>query len=112
MTYMFRSPPCPGFPVAINFIDVAPEVLADEDAREHHDGAVPASPVWQVFMRRVLPALDCGSARDMAQALLASGTDETAATTHSETMRRRALAAGDVRNARFWDDVTTWIRRP
>jgi hypothetical protein len=111
MAYISRSSPCPGFPVAINFTDVEPEVLADEEARERHRQGLPPAPAWHAYLRRVLPALERGSAVEMAQALLAAGTAEDAAITHSETMRRRALAAGEVRRARFWDDVTSSIRR-
>ena len=111
MTYMSRSSPCPGFPVEINFTDVEPHVLADEEASERHRQGLPPAPAWQAFLRRVLPAQERGSAGDMARALLVGGTDENAVASHSETMRRRAIAAGDVRRARFWDDVTAAVRR-
>jgi hypothetical protein len=84
--------------VPINFTDVDPEVLADEEASERHRPGLP-------------PALERGSVSEMAQALLVAGSGAQAATSHSETMRRRALAAGDVRRARFWDDVTAAVRR-
>jgi hypothetical protein len=97
--------------MAINFVDVEPHVLADEEARDDGQFGAPLAPSWQAYLRRVLPALERGSANEMAQALLATDTAGDAAVTHSETMRRRALATGDVRRARFWDDVMAAIRR-
>ena len=110
MPQMSHSTPCLGFPVPVMFTDVDPDVLADEEATEQHRYVVRENGAWQTYMRRVLPAMERGSSAEMAQALLDAGTDDAAAIIHSKSMRRRALATGDVRRARFWADVTDAIR--
>lgn len=107
---MSQSVPCFGFPISILFTDVEPHVLADEDASELPPGEAAAQGSWQAYLRRVLPALERGSASAMAEGLLAAGTQQNAALAHCATMRRRALAAGDARRVRFWDEVSAAIR--
>lgn len=106
-----RIVPCPAFPMSVVFPDVDPEILAREAETEAHRVAPPGAVHWDGYLRRVLPALERNQAGDMAQALLAGGTGTIAARSHAEAMRRRAIAHGSVRRARFWADVTAEIDR-
>jgi hypothetical protein len=106
-----RIVPCPAFPMSLVFPDVDPEILAREAETEAHR-ALPSEPGhWASYLHRVLPALEHHEAGDMALALLAAGTGVIAARSHAETMRRRAIAYGSVRRARFWATVTAEIDR-
>jgi hypothetical protein len=106
-----RPMPCPGFPVAVSFQDVDPEILAREDAHEAGRTARPGAGAWDTYLRRVLPALERNAAEDMAQALLSFGTSPQDSHDHADRMRRRALADGSASRARFWADVGTAIAR-
>ena len=104
-----RSQPCLGYPVAVSFPDVEPEVLAREAAHEAGRAARPGE--GQSFLHRVLPALERNVPADMAYALLAAGTGAHASRAHAERMRRQAIAAGAVGRARFWADVSEALAR-
>ena len=104
-----RSQPCLGYPVAVSFPDVEPEVLAREAAHEAGRAARPGA--GQSYLGRVLPALERNGPTDMAYALLAAGTGPQASRAHAERMRRQALAAGAVGRARFWADVSEELAR-
>ncbi len=106
-----RIVPCPAFPMSVVFPDVDPDVLAREAESEARRTPPPGAAHWEGYLRRVLPALEQGEAGDMAQALLATGTGVIAARSHAETMRRRAIAHGSVRRARFWANVVAEIDR-
>jgi hypothetical protein len=102
------SVPCGGFPVAVRYLDVTPDILADEAAREA-PATYPAGDVWRSYLVRVLPAADPASASAVAARLLCAGTGEPAALAHAHAMRRAGLAGGDVRRARFWAEVAACI---
>ena len=104
-----RPEPCPGFPAAVMFPDVEPEVLAREAASEAVRAGRPGA--WNVYLHRVLPALESSAPGEMAQALLVAGPGLEASRAHAERMRRQAIAAGAVRRARFWADVAEAIAR-
>jgi hypothetical protein len=106
-----RIVPCPAFPMSVVFPDVDPEILAREAETEARRAVPPGAGQWEGYLNRVLPALEHSEAGDMAQALLAAGTGAIAARSHAETMRRRAIAYGSVRRARFWANVTAEIDR-
>ncbi len=106
-----RLIPCPAFPASILFPDVEPDVLELEEESEARRAARFGAGHWQDYLSRVLPALEQDAADDMAQALLAVGTGAVAARSHAEQMRRRAIAAGSVRRARFWGDVAREVDR-
>jgi len=46
MSYISRSKSCPGFPVAVTFVDVEPQVLAAEDASERRGGLPFSAIAW------------------------------------------------------------------
>jgi len=102
--------PCPGFPIALLFPDVEPEVLAREAANEASRAGRPGA-AWHSYLRRAVPALESNAAGEMAQALLAAGTGATASRSHALRMRRQAIAAGAVHRARFWADVAEEVSR-
>ena len=97
--------PGAGFPASLLFQDVDPDVLAREAASDVPSAAVPGADAWQAYLRRALPAMEHRSARDMAAAMLDAGHGPLSARGHAASMRRRALAAGDVTRMRFWNDV-------
>ena len=104
---MFTPPPtapCTGYPVAVLFPDVEPEVLAREVAHEASRAERPGAE--SSYPRRALLALERRAAGEMAQTLLAAGTGIPASRAHAERMRRHAIAAGAIHRARFWADVT------
>jgi hypothetical protein len=103
--------PCPAFPASIAYQDVEPDVLAREEESEARRAARFGAGHWQTYLHRVLPALEQDAADDMARALLAAGTGIVASRSHAESMRRRAIASGSVRRARFWADVAREIDR-
>jgi len=103
--------PCPAFPASVLFPDVEPELLALEEASEASRLAPLGPTHWQTYLCRVMPALEQDAADDMARALLAAGTGVVASRSHAESMRRRAIASGSVRRARFWADVAREIDR-
>ncbi len=104
-----HSDPCPCFPVAVQFPDVEPDVLAREAAHEANRFRRPEP--WHAYLRRALPALERHVSGEMAQALLAAGTGLHASRLHAERMGRQAIAAGAMHRARFWSDVADEIRR-
>jgi hypothetical protein len=106
-----RLIPCPAFPLSVVFPDVGPDVLALEAEHEARRAARLGGGQWQSYLYRVLPALEQDAAEDMARALLAAGTGIVASRSHAETMRRRAIAAGSIRRARFWANVADEIDR-
>jgi hypothetical protein len=106
-----RLIPCPAFPASILFPDVEPDVLAREEESEERRAARFGAGHWATYLNRVLPALDQDAADDMARALLAAGTGVVACRSHAEQMRRRAIASGSVRRARFWAEVAREIDR-
>jgi hypothetical protein len=90
---------------------VEPDVLALEEASEALRATRFGAAHWQTYLHRVMPALEQDAADEMADALLAAGTGTVASRSHAESMRRRAIAAGSVRRARFWADVVRAIDR-
>ena len=76
MSETFESATCFGFPVAVMFTDVEPQVLAEEEAAELTRGGQRSAETWQAYFRRVLAAVERGS----------------------------ILAAGDARRAHFTSD--------
>ena len=87
------------------YSDVTPDVLAREEASEQRRGAAASGNVWQSYLRRVLPALERRLGGEMAEALLTAGYPPAAARAQASAMRRRAMAAADVGQVRFWADV-------
>lgn len=106
-----ETSPCTGFPMAVLYPDVEPEVLAREAANEASRVSRQTGTPWHSYLRRVLPALEHSEPVEMAQALLAAGTGPDATRTHALRMRRQAVAAGDVHRARFWADVAGEVGR-
>ncbi len=105
------TPPCSGFPVALMFPDVEPEVLAHEAMREANRPRRPGAGDWHAYLHRALPALERHVAAEMARALLGAGTGVAGSRAHADRMRRQAIAAGAVHRARFWADVAEEIGR-
>jgi hypothetical protein len=106
-----RLIPCPAFPMSVVFPDVEPDELEREAEGEARRAKRFGGGDWHAYLHRVLPALEQDSADDMAKALLAAGTGVVASHSHAEAMRRRAIAAGSIRRARFWADVAREIGR-
>ncbi len=106
-----RIVPFPAFPMSVVFPDVDPEVLEREAETDAHRISPSGAGQRDGYLHRILPALDQNEAGDMAHALLAGGTGAIAARSHAETMRRRAIAYGSVRRARFWANVAGEIDR-
>jgi hypothetical protein len=106
-----QTGPCRGFPVAVLFPDVEPEVLAREAANEARRASRTGAGAWHAYLRRVLPAMERSAAGDMAQALLTTGSGPHAARAHARRVRRRVIAAGAAHRARFWADVATEVGR-
>ena len=110
---MFRSfvaaqpatTPCIGYPTSVLYADVDPEVLAHEEANEVSRIATPPTSAWQVYLRRILPALERNAAAEMAEGLIAAGHGVREARSHAATMRRQAVKAGNVSRVRFWGEV-------
>jgi hypothetical protein len=106
-----RIVPCPAFPMSVVFPDVDPEILEREAETDAHRTSPSGAGHRDGYLHRVLPALEQNEAGDMAHGLLAAGTGAIAARSHAETMRRRAIAYGSVRRARFWANVAAEIDR-
>lgn len=97
--------PCPCFPVPVLFPDVGPDELEREAEDEASRGWQPDA--W--YLNCAIPALERHASRDMARALLEAGTAADPSRAHAEQMRRRAVAAGAMRRARFWAEVAEEI---
>lgn len=106
---MPMASPCHGFPASIEFQDVAPDELARETLHEHR--RTPAAGAWQDYLSRVLPALERQEAGAMAEALHLAGLNREDARRHAMAMRRRSIAAGDLRRMTFWDEVANTLHQ-